>query len=523
MSTRFSSPETALPASPTVVAATTDRINSVESNVYSSLNLLDDDVNRLETVIGISADATNTGLAQGRIVQVNDTLKQAIERIDAAASLATGVVETDKNNLTGTVSTTKQVEITNIDTGTDTFTTAVTHNLTLGQPVRISTTATMPAPVLANETKYVSIPASNQFRLHNSSADAIAGTSILNITTSGTGTISLNGSVVHGSGTSFTQNFEAENYIYIADLNKKAYEIQTVESDTVLTLTESVNQSDGSSTYKKLDRLNIPIIQTVQATSANELITFGQFKNTNLARDRVTENVRWTSVSSVTIPDGTRCLGDNFEEFIIVDSGDLVVSFANPNGPLGLDTGTESSDTFYYVWLCQGSLGVTAIFSESNTAPTLPDGYNIAKRRLPGVWRNNASSDIIKSVVRYKRGGFQHYTGLDFLGGVNKVLVDGSANVGSPGTVDCSSLVPPGVTMALIKFKGAASGAGSGDCYIRTTGDTVWEPVANGDSNSVDYNTQPVFLDSSQTFQYYTSSGSVLLSAWVMGIDLEDI
>lgn len=102
----------------------------------------------------------------------------------------------------------------------------------------------------------------------------------------------------------------------------------------------------------------------------------------------------WASVATVVVPSGYSCYDDGDAETITVGS-DLTVNLGS-SGALGLDTGTEASDTPYYIWLCSGGSGTTAIFSASKTTPTLPSGYNTYKRRLPGAWHNDSSSNLIK-------------------------------------------------------------------------------------------------------------------------------
>lgn len=49
------------------------------------------------------------------------------------------------------------------------------------------------------------------------------------------------------------------------------------------------------------------------------------------------------------------------------------------SGAGGLDTGSVANSTQYYIWLCKGDSGVTAVFSASASAPTLPSGYDTYK------------------------------------------------------------------------------------------------------------------------------------------------
>jgi len=74
-----------------------------------------------------------------------------------------------------------------VNTTTDVFTTATAHGLAVGDVVRVSTTGTLPAPLVAG-TDYtvVTVPSTTTLKLSST-----AGGTALNITTAGTGTHSL--------------------------------------------------------------------------------------------------------------------------------------------------------------------------------------------------------------------------------------------------------------------------------------------------------------------------------------------
>lgn len=80
------------------------------------------------------------------------------------------------------------VDITSIDTGTDVITTAG-HTLVDGDQVRFTTTDILPAPLDIDTIYFVNVLAgSTTFAVYNNYADAIADTSRVNMTTTGTGT-----------------------------------------------------------------------------------------------------------------------------------------------------------------------------------------------------------------------------------------------------------------------------------------------------------------------------------------------
>jgi len=65
------------------------------------------------------------------------------------------------------------------------------HGLTTGQPIRVSSTTTLPAGLSADTTYYVAWVSANEITLHPTNADAIAGSNTVDITDDGTGTHSL--------------------------------------------------------------------------------------------------------------------------------------------------------------------------------------------------------------------------------------------------------------------------------------------------------------------------------------------
>lgn len=84
------------------------------------------------------------------------------------------------------------------------------------------------------------------------------------------------------------------------------------------------------------------------------------------------------------------------------DDGDVVMELPTTltlditaSGDLGLDTGSEAANTWYYIWLIwrPDTGAVSAIFSASYTTPTLPSGYT--KKRLIGTVYNDSSSNFV--------------------------------------------------------------------------------------------------------------------------------
>lgn len=82
--------------------------------------------------------------------------------------------------------------VTNVNTGTDTLTIGFADGLIYNaSPVTFSSTATLPAPLLIATTYYARNTASTTFQLYPTAADAINGTNLIDITTAGSGVITV--------------------------------------------------------------------------------------------------------------------------------------------------------------------------------------------------------------------------------------------------------------------------------------------------------------------------------------------
>ena len=119
------------------------------------------------------------------------------------------------------------------------------------------------------------------------------------------------------------------------------------------------------------------------------------------------------------------------------------------SGAGGLDTGSEASNTWYYIWLIGKTDGtVSAMYSLSSSSPTMPSGYTL-KRILPFAVRNNASSNLDPFMVTT---GWPYRPLIIFRDTEGatpyRVLSAGSAttaftNPGGGTNVNCSAIIPP--------------------------------------------------------------------------------
>lgn len=135
---------------------------------------------------------------------------------------------------------------------------------------------------------------------------------------------------------------------------------------------------------------------------------------------------------------------------------DIAASGAN-----GLDTGAEGASRWYYIWGIGKTDGtLDGLLSESNSAPTLPAGYDY--KGLLGCVRNNGSSNF----VTFRQ------LGRDVQMDVSGILSAGSAT--SFTAVDLSTAAPPFATQIKINaFLFSSSGAQDLQGFVTSHGSTT--------------------------------------------------
>lgn len=142
-------------------------------------------------------------------------------------------------------------------------------------------------------------------------------------------------------------------------------------------------------------------------------------------------------------------------------TADIVVSGKN-----GLDTGSESANTWYRVHVIADSNKVNSVaclLSLSSTSPTLPSGYNIF--RHIGWVKNNSSSNIWKF---YQVGvGRQREYQFDESRTELAALTSGSATVFT--ALSLASFMPPGTNLVRLRTN-FQNEANDDKYYFRTTG-----------------------------------------------------
>ena len=209
-------------------------------------------------------------------------------------------------------------------------------------------------------------------------------------------------------------------------------------------------------------------------------------------------NLTWTSVSQITIGVG-QCRSDADDDDIQVNSP--VIVDITTSGANGLDTGTESASTWYYIWLAKGASGVCGLISASSTAPTLPSGYDQSKRRIGSV-RNNASSNLL-NFRQYGAERQKEYRYWEQRDTQLRVITDGQATTWTD--ISLATRIPPTTRLGYIA---AINRDGSDRVQLRPKGHpSTIGTVETWDSTA---NMFCIETDAAQAIQYqYTPSSPV--------------
>lgn len=181
------------------------------------------------------------------------------------------------------------------------------------------------------------------------------------------------------------------------------------------------------------------------------------------------------------------------------------------SGAGGLDTGTEASATWYYIWAIGKSDGtVSTVFSASGSAPTLPSGYTFYG--LLGAVYNDGSSDFVRMA---QRGHVAECA-------LTNVLAAG--NQTDFTTVSLSATVPPNASAVVVDMN-PFSFSGSNAIYGfvapdgSTTTATYGEKRCFGlvDTNGVIFPGVRVVLTTAQQIKYRVAGSLARLGLEVVG------
>jgi len=203
----------------------------------------------------------------------------------------------------------------------------------------------------------------------------------------------------------------------------------------------------------------------------------------------------------------------------IISSGIITINLA-ASGVNGLDTGSEASGIWYYIWLIYNptTFTVAGLFSTSLTSPTLPNGYT--KKRRIGSTYNNGSSNFRLWTQTINDGRVREYQ-YDEEANTNLLAL----NAGTATTftdVNCSSWIPRSTTYGLFALSFSSNNA----YYyflIRANGSSQASPVhfqcggASGLSVGGGSSNMYCRADANGIIEYKNSNTLCVASIWVVG------
>lgn len=195
------------------------------------------------------------------------------------------------------------------------------------------------------------------------------------------------------------------------------------------------------------------------------------------------------------------------------------------SGAGGLDTGSPSASTWYYIYIISNndSSTVDSLISLSATSPTLPGSFTIFRMIMP--IRYNSSSDFYSfHVIGVSRDRWVYYEEVD---ATLRVLTAGSAIVYT--NVSCAVLMPPESTFMEFNLVHQATGANDFACLFNglTGSNTAASPrvikAYGGTSSSQGTGNVigRIQTDSSQIINYGNSSAGESSDLFVIAFLIE--
>jgi len=278
----------------------------------------------------------------------------------------------------------------------------------------------------------------------------------------------------------------------------------------------------------------VEVVYEYNATAATEVFQLispvGNSNSDSVAvgssRNLVLQNNASGNLSDVDIDADEIVLKNPVGLAYVAKAVNLTCDFATGSGlPNGLDTGGESSDAWYYVYVIWDGTTVASLFSLSATTPTLPTGYTY--KALVGAVRN-VSSDLVY-FVQYGREVSIERQAVITAGATSadtfKVLdpADKTAfQVAVPPIAKyCNGYVsgvggPTQVVIGATTASGALSTIGIGWVQLQSTNVAGWDGANGGLPFRV-----PVRGDvSNYTIQWKARLGGDSHSLWVSGFTL---
>lgn len=191
--------------------------------------------------------------------------------------------------------------------------------------------------------------------------------------------------------------------------------------------------------------------------------------------------INYTDANTITVLAGSRVRSSD-DTTDIIFSANLTCAL-NVSGVNGLDTGSEASNTWYYLYAIYNPTTLTSarLFSTVNEAVsgsiTLPSGFT-KKRQLKFAVRNNASGDILPFSYR-SLDAFIRFQ--NFETGVSPYRVYSGAATSWTG-VSLATLAPPISTTVQLQSLYASDSAGTlgRSAFLRKTGTSLTTGIQIG-------------------------------------------
>lgn len=160
----------------------------------------------------------------------------------------------------------------------------------------------------------------------------------------------------------------------------------------------------------------------------------------------------------VDVDASSAVLVDTNNHSVKVSSVDLTLDIT-ASGANGLDTGSEASSTWYYIWVIYNpTTNTTAgLLSTSYSSPTMPSGYTY--KQMVGAVRNNASSNFLL---------FRQFGNQVFYEGRQQITT--GLNSTSYALVDVSSIIPTSTNKIESVLFGAIASASTPVVWISVDG-----------------------------------------------------
>lgn len=182
----------------------------------------------------------------------------------------------------------------------------------------------------------------------------------------------------------------------------------------------------------------------------------GAFKNLSVTRGSATQVT--VTADELILDDGTRITSVNETAAITASGAD------------GLDTGSEASNTWYYIYIIRKSSDgtVASLLSTSSSSPTMPSGYD--QKALVSAVRNDGSSNFVNFIQ----------TGSKYIYPTGQTAYNGTPGAGWTA-VDITAYVPSALSNYCF---GTLQGSTSNMQYM-TNDNTVSSTLAAAASNRI--------------------------------------